>query len=50
MEEEVTDNHMSSLGIPQLGFIISLSRAEQLEQNMQVHKILFLKTRFYNKF
>lgn len=56
VEEEVMDNHMSGLGIPQLGLINSLSRAGQVEQNMQLHKILqlhkiwFLKIRFYNKF
>lgn len=56
VEEEVMDSHMSGLGIPQLGFITSLSRAGQVEQNMQLHKILqqhktwFFKKRFYNKF
>lgn len=33
MEEEVTDNHMSGLGIPQLGFIISLSTEHASTQN-----------------
>lgn len=42
VEEEVMDNHMSGLGIPQLGLINSLSRAGQVEQNMQLHKILQL--------
>lgn len=41
VEEEVTDNHMSGLGIPQLGLITSLSSPDQLEQNMQLHKIHF---------
>lgn len=49
VKEEVMDNHMSGLGIPQLGLITSLSRADQLEQNMQLHNIHLLKMRFYNK-
>lgn len=50
VKEEVMDNHMSGLGIPQLGLITSLSRTDQLEQNMQLHNIHFLIIRFYNKF
>lgn len=38
VEEEVMDNCMSGLGIPQLGLITSLSRADQAEQNMQLTK------------
>lgn len=33
----------SGLGIPQLGLITSLSRVDQQEQNMQLHKIHFEK-------
>lgn len=50
MNEEVTDNHMSSLGIPCLQLLItSLSCADQLEQNMELHKIHLFKIRFYHK-
>lgn len=42
MEKEVTDNRVSSLGIPHLQLTSFPSCADQLEQNMQPHKIYLL--------
>lgn len=42
MEKEVTDNHINGRGIPRLQLTSFPSCADQLEHNMQPHKIHLL--------